>query len=227
MTEPELVIDEGKSTRRRHASGEATRILLLEAAERLFALRGVEGVTLREIQVAADQSNSSVIGYHFGSKVGLVQALIAHRQPTLDIDRDQALSAMEGRAPGPDHARELVQMVVGPMVASIERGELYVPFLARLAEDPQARSAYWPAGVDDSITAAVTESLVDAAMGDLPARLKRSRSFMFFTAALNTLGEHARTGWNLSPVRLSGYIDGWVGMLTAPVSAETRRLMET
>lgn len=219
------IVDEGKSTRRRHASGEATRVLLLEAAERLFAVRGIDSVALREIQVAAGQSNSSVIGYHFGSKTGLVQALIAHRQPALDVDRERALAVMEEREPGPEHARELVRMVVGPMVASIERGELYVPFLARLAEDPQARSAYWPEGVDDSVTAAMTESLVDAAMGDLPARIKHSRSFMFFTAALNTLGEHARTGWALSPARLSGYVDGWAGMLTAPVSTETAKLL--
>ena len=37
-------------------------------AERLFAMNGVEGVTLREIQAEAGQSNSSVITYHFGSR---------------------------------------------------------------------------------------------------------------------------------------------------------------
>ena len=39
-------------------------------AERLFAMNGVEGVSLREIQAAAGQSNSSVITYHFGSQAG-------------------------------------------------------------------------------------------------------------------------------------------------------------
>jgi AcrR family transcriptional regulator len=67
---------ESARSRRHHAAGEATRELLMVAAERLFALNGVEGVTLREIQVAAGQANSSVITYHFGSQAGLVRALI-------------------------------------------------------------------------------------------------------------------------------------------------------
>ncbi|EUA23452.1 bacterial regulatory s, tetR family protein [Mycobacterium xenopi 4042] len=39
--------------RRRNASGEATRVMLMEVAERLFATRGIQAVTLREIQEAA------------------------------------------------------------------------------------------------------------------------------------------------------------------------------
>src|SRR3546814_1363010 len=66
--------------KRRHSAGEATRVLLIEAAERLFATRGIDGVTLAQIQLAAGQSNSSVIGYHFGSKDGLVQAILDRKR---------------------------------------------------------------------------------------------------------------------------------------------------
>ena len=63
-------VSEAENTRprRRHSTGEATRELLMVTAERLFAMNGVEGVSLREIQAAAGQSNSSVITYHFGSR---------------------------------------------------------------------------------------------------------------------------------------------------------------
>lgn len=221
MTSTDAAATQDPSSRRRHASGEATRVLLLETAERLFAVRGIDGVTLREIQVAAGQSNSSVITYHFGSKTGLVRALITHRQRALEADRDPA--ARDGSAPA--HARELVELVVRPMVASIERGEMYIPFLARLSEDPLARSEYWPDDVEDNLTATVVEGLVDAAMGDLPARLRRSRSFSFFTSVLHTLAEHARREIPLSSAGLSGYVDGWAGLLSAPVSPETAALL--
>ena len=76
---------------RHHATGEATRELLMMAAERLFALNGVEGVTLREIQLAAGQANSSVITYHFGSQAGLVRALLEFRYRTINARRAELL----------------------------------------------------------------------------------------------------------------------------------------
>jgi AcrR family transcriptional regulator len=215
--EADLLTEPGSpSGRRRHSAGEVTRALLLESAERLFAVRGIGGVTLREIQVAAGQSNSSVITYHFGSKTGLVRALVGYRQPALDTERDQALAELDGATP-----RQLVGLVVRPMVSSVRRGELYVPFLARLAEDPRARSEYWPADVEDHLTSHATEEIIDGMLGGLPERVRRGRRFQFVTSALNLIGDHARRGAGLSDVQLANYIDGWAGMLTAPVSDET------
>lgn len=218
------------SARRRHTSGAATRLLLLETAERLFAVRGIDGVTLREIQVAAGQSNASVVAYHFGSKTGLVQAIISHRQPAIEAERDAGLQALdrlvEARESRIATARELVALVVSPLVSSIRRGELYTPFLARLSEDPLARTEYWPADVADNLNPAVTERLVDAVLQRLPVRVRRARSRQFFSSALHVLGDHARQGHPLSDVRVSTYIDGWAGMLTAHLSPETEALLE-
>src|ERR1700712_4314245 len=89
-----------QSVRRRHATGETTRTLLMETAERLFADRGVGGVTMREIQDGAGQSNASVVAYHFGSKTGLVHALIEWRNAGLDERRTVLLE--EARGSGSD-----------------------------------------------------------------------------------------------------------------------------
>ena len=72
--------------------------MLMEFAERLFATRGIEAVTLREIQQAAGQSNTSVIRYHFGSRDGLVRALIAYRQASLGADRRRCSRACARKA---------------------------------------------------------------------------------------------------------------------------------
>ncbi|MFC4501585.1 MULTISPECIES: TetR/AcrR family transcriptional regulator [Streptomyces] len=218
-----MAVDEKTAgRRRRHTTGEATRELLMTTAERLFAVRGVEGVTLREIQVEAGQSNSSVITYHFGSKAGLVRDLIAFRYRT--IDERRAVLLEEARADGvSDDPLAAVWLVVRPLVESIEAGEMFVPFLARLAP-ASANAEYWPRQIEEATD--VLQELVPGLLGDLPDRVRRGREVQLYNSVLNLLGDHARSRHRISDAMLNNYIDGWVGMLTAPVSPVTSDLME-
>ena len=43
-----------------------TRDQIIRAAEELFAARGIDSVSLREINRAAGQSNTGAVQYHFG-----------------------------------------------------------------------------------------------------------------------------------------------------------------
>jgi AcrR family transcriptional regulator len=212
------------ASRRRNASGESTRVMLMEVAERLFATRGIEAVTLREIQEAAGQSNTSVIRYHFGSRDGLIRALIAHRHRRLGPLRQEMLARMreEGKEADP---RAVVWLLAKPLADSIRAGEMFVPFLARLAEDPRARSDLWPDHIDNDWTHEKLEELVAAALQDLPERVRRGRTFQLYISAISVLADAARSGRGVSEAQLHNYIDGWVGMLTAPVSYETRALL--
>ena len=56
-------------------TSDRTREQLILAGERLFALSGLDSVSLRQINSAAGQRNSSAAHYHFGSKEALVQAI--------------------------------------------------------------------------------------------------------------------------------------------------------
>ncbi|NEA54394.1 TetR family transcriptional regulator [Streptomyces sp. SID13666] len=84
-------------------SGPETRRKLLRAAGELFALKGVDGALTRDITRLAGQSNPSAVQYHFGSRQGLLDAVMAGRQ-----DRTEAALAprlaelLAGPAPGPD-----------------------------------------------------------------------------------------------------------------------------
>jgi AcrR family transcriptional regulator len=198
--------------------------MLMEVAERLFATRGIEAVTLREIQQAAGQSNTSVIRYHFGSRDGLIRALVSYRQASLGADRQAMLATMREQGKEAD-PRAVVWLLVRPLATSIAAGEMFVPFLARLSEDPRARSDYWPDHVDDEWTQEQLEELVDAALQDLPERIRRGRTFQLYISLINVLAASARSGHGLSEAQLHNYVDTWVGMLTAPVSYETRALM--
>ena len=69
------------------------------------------------------------------------------------------------------------------------------------------------------------EELVDAALQDLPERIRRGRTFQLYISLVNVLAAAARAGHGLSEAQLHNYVDTWVGMLTAPVSYETRALI--
>lgn len=66
-------------------SGSALR--LVETAERLFAVHGLDGISLRQIAAEAGSSNHSAVRYHFKSKEGLVRAIFEHRVPQIIRER--------------------------------------------------------------------------------------------------------------------------------------------
>lgn len=77
------------------ADGLETRARLKQAAQRLFALRGVEGVTVQEIVSAAGQRNNAALHYHFGSRRDLLKELVLDGAQLIDARRQAMLDQME------------------------------------------------------------------------------------------------------------------------------------
>jgi AcrR family transcriptional regulator len=67
-------------TKKKKIDTQDTRELLLKAASKLFAEKGFEAVTTRNLAKAADV-NIAMIAYYFGSKDGLFKAMIEERFP--------------------------------------------------------------------------------------------------------------------------------------------------
>lgn len=82
-----------------------------DAALRLFAQRGVDGVTVRQIAEAAGQKNHASVAYHFGSKEELVRAVIIHGAQLIDDLRCKMLAGAEA-AGGPHSVLEVVRLMV-------------------------------------------------------------------------------------------------------------------
>jgi AcrR family transcriptional regulator len=85
MTERRVVPTEG---------GDQTKERILSASEKLFAKRGFDGVSMREIGRAA-QVPFALITYHFKTKLGLYQALFHRRQDLLTTQRIERLRAIQ------------------------------------------------------------------------------------------------------------------------------------
>lgn len=85
--------------------------LLKTAAQRLFAERGVDGVTVREIADAAGQKNHAAVGYHFGSKEALIRQLVLDGAALIDQRRNAWLDRLEAEG-GPAAVRDVVDALV-------------------------------------------------------------------------------------------------------------------
>src|SRR4051795_6542335 len=95
--------------------GDDTRTALVETAERLFAERGIESVSLRDVCAAAGQRNHSAAQYHFGDRAGLVAAVYDHRMAIVNERRHALLDGLtdDGGVVG------MVGAVVEPLAAVV------------------------------------------------------------------------------------------------------------
>jgi len=78
-------------------SSASTKERILTAAEALFAQRGFEGASLRQLTAAAGV-NLAAVNYHFGSKDNLVEEVFRRRLDQLNARRLAALKQVAGQA---------------------------------------------------------------------------------------------------------------------------------
>lgn len=122
---------------------------MIDAAERIVAEHGLAALTLRGVQQAAGQSNKSAANYHFGSRDGLIAAILddrmapihVHRRALLDrLDRDHRSAAdnHDGHAAA-RHLRALVEALVVPLARRVLTvpGSTYARFLAQSMVSPE------------------------------------------------------------------------------------------
>jgi AcrR family transcriptional regulator len=207
------------------AAAASTKTRLLEAAERLFAERGIDAVSLREINRESGARNAIAVQYHFDDRAGVVRAILGKHLPDVDARRHAMLDEYEAR--GEPDLRFLAAALVRPMAAKLADGDggpeflrIYADLLNRPvpliepAEDGEGNESIlrWRTQLDPLLEA-------DA------ARLHRRFTAILYTAI--ELGRRARSGPHSDDRLFASYlIDVVTAILAAPVSEETRRLAE-
>lgn len=128
------------STSLRAASEAATAERLLNAAEQLLAVHGLEGTSVRMITAQA-RANIASVTYHFGSKEGLVQAVFRRRLDWLNTERLRALDALERAASGaPIKPSKIVDAFFGTLLRMGQNpdqgGPVFLQLLGRTMTEP-------------------------------------------------------------------------------------------
>lgn len=193
---------------------------LIRAAEQLFAERGSDVVSLREINSAAGSTNASAIQYHFGGRSGLVRAVLAKHDVAIEQRRHALLDAYEER--GEDDLRALCAALVEPLAAElgVEGGPGYLQLCADLYNRPN------PTFDLGGLGGSSFGRWRDLALPLLtPEAVRLHRRFDSLRFTVSELARRARTGRQDHRLFTSQLTDLVTALLTAPVSDQTKRLL--
>jgi AcrR family transcriptional regulator len=124
------------SARARRADAVETTLELIEGAERLFAEQGVENVALTQIVAVSGQRNRSALHYHFGSRAGVLAAVMGRRLDAINARRHALLAALPAGAAPLDIVRADIA-ALGETVVEEPWGPAYLSILAQVTFHPQ------------------------------------------------------------------------------------------
>ncbi len=193
---------------------------LVATAERLFAERGVDGVSLREIAREAGARNVMAVQYHFADRAGVLAAIADKHLPVVDARRDALLDAIEDEAK--PSMRAMASALVRPLAAKLadpDGGPAFLRVHADLLNRPVP--SFDLTGRSGSLQRwrALLEPMLDPVAVTLHPRL----GALVYAAV--ELGRRAATAPHADDrLFVSHLVDTVAAMLGAPLSDETRAL---
>jgi AcrR family transcriptional regulator len=210
--------------------GADTREAIKLAARRLFAVNGIDGVSVREIATAANQRNSGSVHYYFGSKEALVQELIVDGARWIDERRNDMLETYEGKGQKVD-LRTIIEILIHSSTALGQQEgqeETYIRFVAALQNSHRklfldALENRWNVGYQRclvhirTILAKLPETIMQQRLVFMAFYITSALSFRESTVD-NNVGSHHF--WS-APYTMENLIDTVVIMLNAAPSAQT------
>jgi AcrR family transcriptional regulator len=206
-----------------------SRELMIRAAERLFAERGITAVSLREVATAAGQRNNSAVRYHFGSREGLVDAVFHFRMSRIDERRRAMLSELGATGRG-DDLRALLEALVFPLSESIGHDDgvsWYARFLRQVMAEP-GFDAVAPPRRDVTLGLATVVHRLQGHLRSVPEPIRAERLALAFKLVVTALADHeallaASRPTGPTSLLAADLVDVTAAVLVAPLSAMTRR----
>jgi AcrR family transcriptional regulator len=202
--------------------GSSTKEELVLAAERLFAVHGIDGVSLRQIGAEAGRANNTVVQYHFGSKDGLVEAILVSRLH--DLARRRELLMARART---DILRSVVEAQLLPVIELAEEERCYyLMFLEQLQRHGVGVHPFERLAPRHQSSHRTFMRTMNTLLGTIPPALRESRINHASSICLHACADRQRARHFGSPVapfalHVSQLLDGVEAFLTAPPSEET------
>ena len=193
---------------------------MIDAAERIAAEQGLGAMSLRSVQAASGQRNKSAAQYHFGSRDGLIEAVVASRMGPVNERRLELLATLDARPTEPT-LRDLATALVVPLAEHTVAtpGSRWARFLAQGLADP-ALSAVVRRNLEGRSYRAVRTRAV-AALDHLPTPQRERRLdhavALLVTSLASTEAQLATTG--SAPLPLAELVAEMVEICTAVLAA--------
>ena len=167
---------------------------ILDAAERLFAVRGFYGVSVREITSAADV-DVALVNYHFGSKLDLYTDVLGRRSQLLNQERlDMLEQARRESHPKPPAIEAVINAFTYPLLNRSARGgagwKSYFAIIAQVNNSPEFGGTLMSQQFDPLV-----QKFIDALRDSLPGADDRDIywAYHFLSGALTlTFAETGR-----------------------------------
>ncbi|HEY9416266.1 MAG TPA: helix-turn-helix domain-containing protein [Pseudonocardia sp.] len=198
-----------------------TKARLVAAAEELFAERGVDGVSLREITRESGAKNVIAVQYHFSDRDGVLRAILDKHLPEVDSRRNALLDEIEG-APVPE-MRALASALVRPLAPKLADDDGGRPFLQIYADLMNRPRPAFEVAEGRFLSMTRWREMVKPLLDDEAVRLHRR-----FTAIAHScveLARRARSGPHTDDRLFTSHlVDQVTALLNGPLSEETRRL---
>ncbi|MEN0078935.1 MAG: helix-turn-helix domain-containing protein [Pseudomonadota bacterium] len=170
-----------------------TRAALIHAAERLFAEKGLGGVSVRDITIAAGAKNQSALHYHFGGMEALIKEVFAHRFRDIEHHRIARLAEIDKAGQSGD-VYALLSAGIAPLLQGCleEEGRLYARFCVQLISDPRYDAGQLIDDIGIQSASAIVHRLSEALTG-LTAETVSTRLRRVFTISVMITADYARS----------------------------------
>lgn len=209
-----------------------TKQRLLRAGERLFAREGIHRVRVRDIHELAGQRNASALHYHFSSREGLVDAILADHQASIDTEIAARLDELEADGE-PLSIRDVVTAVVEALGRKLDTqsGRDFLRIIPQIWDRLSTGIREGGVVATTRLTRRVLD-LLDGLMEPLPRAVRRERLVAYIVMMTASFAERAhhvesrRRSDTRSDISTDEFaanlVDMIVAALTAPSSAIAR-----
>ncbi|MES2707860.1 MAG: TetR/AcrR family transcriptional regulator [Verrucomicrobiota bacterium] len=160
-----------------------TRSIILDAAEKLFGRKGVEGTSVRQIVTAAGV-NLGAINYHFGTKDRLALEVFARRLEPVNRARIGRLDELERQAGNrPVPVERILDALIRPAVEAQDEGgpncDDFMRLISRCLQEPNPEVKKFVEEQFEEVARRFDAAILKAVPGLPPGELLWRMSFAF------------------------------------------------